>query len=390
MLRTIALLLLWLVSQADSFWFFPSSSKKFNITDSREILVHVKVKDLFVSDVSNLTDVVRLRQTLKRLYPLELYDSHVELNIEGFELSLMHSTMPLPGDFHVKVRKNNSADDSVLKHNSSDFTNQPFCLMQTTDVSVSGIFNLCNGINGFISNGTHRIDVRSHMNASLLTHFCKETTFSKDRGRIPKEIKDSFKKLKNERRKKRTVVGARAYLELYIIAEYDFYDEECANDGITSKEGCVDVVWEFLYPVSVVYRYAFDIFIVPVGIEIWTEGNLADIPIYKQSSTEYKVNGYLTTINTWADDNVKLHTRYDAVLYLTTTVYIWSDIRGLAQNDGLCLYRPVAYVDTYSGRSNEKPTLVIVHELGHLFGADHIETKACKCGDNGCFMADGE
>ena len=51
---------------------------------------------------------------------------------------------------------------------------------------------------------------------------------------------------------------------------------------------------------------------------------------------------------------------------------------------------PVAYVDTYSGRSNEKPTMVIVHELGHLFGADHIETKACKCGDNGCFMADGE
>ena len=56
----------------------------------------------------------------------------------------------------------------------------------------------------------------------------------------------------------------------------------------------------------------------------------------------------------------------------------------------MCNTDNVAYVDDRASKPNEEVLITIAHELGHLFGAKHVETPDCSCGgSNNSVLTEG-
>lgn len=357
--------------------------------DSRAMIgVQVKLADNHVFDMTDEGKIFRLRKTIEDMYPIELHDDPVILNINGTTLNLVHSTLLIPGSLSMKIRNRKERDEYIYLNNMSSFDNQPFCMMQTADISVSGVFNLCNGLNGYYTEGKILYNVFARIN-STLKHFLSITNLKKEMGNYSRLFSNTILSSWNDITTRRKRSGEKYYVELYVVADFDFWIRECVDKDYNTRALCFHEVWTYLYPVSTLYYYVFNIHIVVVGIEIWNGGNFADIPIYKVASTGDLANGRLNDeIKEWAEREVKPHTNFDTFLYLTRTSRWKSEFLGTAHVGGLCQYSPTMYVDAYS--PDEVTIITIAHELGHIFGANHVETSECRCKGELCIMDVGK
>ena len=124
------------------------------------------------------------------------------------------------------------------------------------------------------------------------------------------------------------------------------------------------------------------------GMEVWISDNLIDIPTSKQR-TLYS-DEYIDILKDFASELRQRGKDFDALLYLTSTQGQATEPLGRASEGGLCNTDNVAYVDDRASKPDEEVLITIAHELGHLFGASHVETPDCSCGgSNNCVLTEG-
>ena len=354
--------------------------------------VKVRINDV-VHQLSTQSNIIYLRRILKELYPVNLNDGKIKLDLGGTTLTLMHSTVIIPRNYHTTTKGRNGVEKHSSQSQSSHLANQAFCLMHPVGDSVTGLFNLCDGLNGHYEDETFRYNIRStRSNSSSVTHLYKVYKTSKPKGNITKALKSLIGDLStefSERRRRSDSHHGGNYLELYVVADYDYYNRVCSKGGQKSADKCFDKIWTYLNTVSLVYWYAFGIPITVVGMEVWTDKNLIDIPISKQQSLKSERYRYIDIIKHFSWELGKRGVHFDALLYLTSTLGKGSDTLGFAPNGALCNPpNSVAYVDDEG--SDEQMLITIAHELAHLFGANHVETRNCECGrGNRCFLETG-
>ena len=375
-----------------SFPFFPLSDVVDGDYDGHTN-VNVKINNA-VSELSTLQDIIYLRRSLKELYPLTLNDGKLELHLGDTNIHLMHSTLIIPTNFRATAMGRDGIVERTSQRHSPHFANQPFCLLHPTEDSLTGLFNLCEGINGHYEDDKIRYTVRSVLtNSSSAIHLYKVDKISNTKGNITHVLKSLIGNLTTgfSERKKRSdewsYTGGH-YLELYVVGDYDFYSRACSREGLNSVDKCFDKIWTYLNTVSLVYLYGFGIPITVVGMEVWTSRNLIDIPTSKQRTLWS--DGYLDIVKDYASELRQRGKHFDALLYLTSTEGPDSEVLGLAPTGGLCNTDNAAYVDDRADEPDEQVLITIAHELGHLFGASHVETPDCSCGEsNNCVLTKG-
>ena len=363
---------------------------------SGQVTVKISIDAVFYG-ISSVTDIIHLRKSLKHLYPIHLGDETIQLELNGTKLDLMHSTVAIPKHFKATTKWKNGTTTHTTRIDLSHFANQPFCLMHPADHSVTGLFNLCDGINGHYHDGKLRFDVRTrrHANSSTVSHLSKISQVRKPRGKnfsnvLRRMIGNSSVEF-SRRRKKRSddnVYLGNNYVELYIVADYDYYERVCLDEDKSRPDQCLDHIWAHLYTCSLVYLYEFGVALTAVGFELWADSNHIDIPINKDKNPPKEQT--LAPINDYGKQLNRESVNYDAILFLTSTLGKNTDFIGLAPVGGLCVYPNYGFYVDDEG-SDEEALITIVHELGHMFGADHVETLDCFRSDGKrTFLHEGE
>ena len=388
----VTVLLLTLVDVSVSL--FPYLAKEHQLGVSFPVSISLHAIDKVFFSTSGAHEVAQLRNKLQSIYPVRS-PGLLLLRLNTTSLNLVSSPVLISKKFAVQFKAKD--DKRSKRYTAGQHDYHPYCNYISSDAKVEGVFNLCSGVNGHLIDEDRYYKIKSNISRGIVSHFSSispSTHVPSLHNRDKRGDENTLHNTPGIRRYKRYHDDDDPvyHLELYIVADYDFYDLVCDKN----ETYCIDEIWSYNLAVVPKFEDGFGINIVIVGIEVWTEGNLIDIDTSRRGS-------YSDTVSEWFDDEINEYAinavggaaAYDTFLYYSSTTHLYgSDIAGLARQDRACFNDSYIYVDVHAKDRFEKSVDTTAHEIVHSLGGEHIEDYGtfykCWCFPQTCVMGTGE
>ena len=352
------------------------------------VFVSVRVNDKVFFSTSGEHEIAQLRNKLQSIYPVKT-PGLLSLSVNTISFDLISSPVLISKNFTVNYKAKHVKQNKRFTAQRHDY--HPYC---NYVASSDAVFNLCSGVNGHFTDDDKYYKIKSNVSKGTVTHFSNvspsthvPSLHDRDKRSYLYEGQQSDRAFERYKRAEPTMY----YFEVYIVADYDYYNHVCEKN----ETYCIDKIWSYSLHTAFLFRQNFDIHLVVIKIDVWTEENLIDIPINKKASYRDDVSGWFSAeIGNYTYYELGGANAYDGFLYIASTTHkLYGDILGLARLDRACLNDSFAYVEINAGDRFEKGIDTITHELTHVLGGEHISDYdtfyKCWCFPKHCVMGRG-
>ncbi|XP_069877518.1 disintegrin and metalloproteinase domain-containing protein 1b-like, partial [Dipodomys merriami] len=160
------------------------------------------------------------------------------------------------------------------------------------------------------------------------------------------------------------------YVEMFVVVNYQRFQMWGSNINDT-VQGVLDII-----ALANSFTGGLNTKVVLAGVEIWTEGDLVEVPVDLQVA--------LRNFNSWRRDKLLHRVRHD-VAHMIVGHHPGQSM-GQAFLDGACSSGFAAAVESFHHKDVLLFAALMVHELGHNLGIQH-DHSACSCkGKHFCLM----
>ncbi|XP_012878548.1 PREDICTED: disintegrin and metalloproteinase domain-containing protein 1b-like [Dipodomys ordii] len=160
------------------------------------------------------------------------------------------------------------------------------------------------------------------------------------------------------------------YVEMFVVVNYQRFQMWGSNINDT-VQGVLDII-----ALANSFTRGLNTKVVLAGVEIWTEGDLVEVPVDLQVA--------LRNFNSWRRDKLLHRVRHD-VAHMIVGHHPGQSM-GQAFLDGACSSGFAAAVESFHHKDVLLFAALMVHELGHNLGIQH-DHSACSCkGKHLCLM----
>ena len=284
----------------------------------------------YTTNVEDKSAVETLRRKLHELY--HIYSDgggDVLLHVSGYTpLRMRHSPLHFSKNFAFSLIEKQGKTVTHLNESSKfGYRYDPCCIVHT--MMNDGVFNLCAGANGYFTVSSERVTV-----IAVMSRFDDEVSHHSFRRRVSGEAYNNITEtpfsgqlLQNERKR---VMRLRRddedkpirYLELYLVADYDYYTK-CCN---SSLESCQQRIFRILTTVALRFLVPFNLRIVLVGLDIFNSLESANVvPAIVGRIPNNKKSSPSANVLDWMRNYIDVYNRdiatapNDNFIYLTNT-----------------------------------------------------------------------